>query len=218
MDAGAGRGRFVASARAAGLRAEGIEPSARGVRAAAEQGIALQHATVAQATIAPGSVDAATLWHVLEHADEPGAMLADVRRWLRPQGVVLIGVPNLSSVQARLGGPRWFHLDVPRHRVHLTPAGLHTLLRRHGLQPLRTHHLLLEHNVYGMWQSLVNRATRTPSYLYHLLKRNAPVRAGDLAVSVAGLALMPVAAALELAAGAARRGGTIAVLARRVGD
>jgi hypothetical protein len=37
----------------------------------------------------------------------------------------------------------------------------------------------------------------------------------DLPITVAGLALLPVAALLELAAGLAGRGGTVAVLARR---
>ena len=80
---------------------------------------------------------------------------------------------------------------------------------------MHVHHLLLEHNAFGMWQSLVNRATRTPSYLYNLLKRNARLNAADLAVTAMALPLAPLAAALELAAGLARRGGTIAVCARR---
>lgn len=219
LDAGAGRGRFVAVARAAGLDAAGLEPSRRGVDAARERyGVKLAQATIAQAQVAPSSVDAVTLWHVLEHTEDPGAALATVREWIRPGGAVLVAVPNLDSLQARIGGGRWFHLDVPRHRVHFTSAGLHALLRRQRLEPLRTHHVLAEHNWFGMWQSLVSRATRTPSYLYHLLKRNAPARSPDLAVTLLALPLAPPAAALELAAGLARRGGTIAVLARRVGD
>jgi hypothetical protein len=60
----------------------------------------------------------------------------------------------------------------------------------------------------------VSRFTRRPSYLYHLLKRNAPARSRDLAVTLAALPLAPPAAALELLAGLARRGGTVAVVAR----
>jgi hypothetical protein len=102
--------------------------------------------------------------------------------------------------------------------VHFTAPGLEALLRRHALEPLRTHHVLAEHNPFGMWQSLTSRLTRTPSYSYHLLKRNASLRSPDLAITLAALPLIPAAAALELAAGWAGRGGTIAVLARRVGD
>jgi hypothetical protein len=42
------------------------------------------------------------------------------------------------------------------------------------------------------------------------------VRSSDLVVSVLALALAPVSAVVELIAGLARRGGTIAVLAQRV--
>jgi SAM-dependent methyltransferase len=216
LDAGAGRGRFVATARAAGWDAEGVEPSARGVAAArAAYGVTLQHAAIEDAAIAPASLDAVTLWHVLEHVDDPGAALDRVAAWLRPGGVVLVGAPNLASVQARLGGERWFHLDLPRHRTHFTADGLLTLLARHGLDPVRTHHVLLEHNPFGLWASLVSQVTPTPSWLYLALKRAAPLRAAEALPTALAVPLAPLAAAAELAAGLARRGGTVAVLAIR---
>lgn len=214
LDVGAGRGRFVAGALAAGYDASGIEPSARGARAAAELGTPVLGTSVEQADLPERSFDAVTMWHVLEHLDEPGEALRRVGRWLRPGGALLVGVPNLASVQARLGGERWYHLDVPRHRVHFTSLGIRTLLRRHGYEIVRTHHLLAEHNPFGMWQSLVNRATRNPSYLYNLLKRNAPLRSSDLAVTALAVPLFPLAALAELLAGAAGAGGTVALLAR----
>jgi SAM-dependent methyltransferase len=215
LDAGAGRGRFVAGANAAGYTARGIEPSQRGVSAAAALHAPVEQASIESAEIEPGSLDAVTLWHVLEHLDDPGAAVARIATWLAPGGKLLVGVPNLASLQARIGGERWYHLDVPRHRVHFTPTGLQALLRRHRLTPVHTHHLLAEHNPFGMWQSLVNRLTTHPSYLYNLLKRNAPLRSPDLLITALAVPLAPVAALAELAAGLAGRGGTIAVLARR---
>jgi SAM-dependent methyltransferase len=209
LDVGAGRGRFVASARSAGLDAHGIEPfHARDAT--------VERASIEDADFPPGSFDAIAVWHVLEHLDDPRAALSRVRAWLRPDGVLLVGVPNLQSLQARIGGERWYHLDVPRHRVHFTPAGLDALLRASGFEPLTEHHVLAEHNPFGMWQTLVNRATRHSSYLYNALKRNAPLRSPDLAVTVLALPLAPVAALAELGAGLAGRGGTIAVVARRL--
>jgi hypothetical protein len=75
--------------------------------------------------------------------------------------------------------------------------------------------VLAEHNPFGMWQSLLSRITRHPSYVYNLLKRNAPARSPDLAIAVAALPALPLAALVELGAGLARRGGTIAVVAQR---
>ena len=213
LDVGAGRGRFVVEARAAGWDAAGIEPSRRGVQAGRAIGVELRQADIDDADVAAGSLDAVTLWHVLEHVEDPGAALERIAGWLRPGGVLLVGVPNLASVQARAGGTRWFHLDLPRHRTHFTPAGLHALLGAHGFAVRRTHHVLAEHNPFGMWQSLVR--TRTPSYAYHLLKRSAPVRPAEVAATVAALPLIPIAATAELAAGLRGRGGTIAVVAER---
>jgi SAM-dependent methyltransferase len=215
LDAGAGQGRFVAAARRAGYDANGLEPSRRGIDRAAARGVTLIPAGIEEAALDPGSVDAVTLWHVLEHLDRPAAALARIAGWLAPAGGLLLGVPNLDSWQARLGGGRWFHLDVPRHRTHFTPVGVTRLLRGTGFAPVAIHHRLLEHNPYGMWQTAANLATERPSYLYNLLKRNAPPAGRDLAITVAALGMAPVAALAELLAGLTGRGGTIAVLARR---
>ncbi len=216
LDVGAGRGRFVAQARAAGWYAHGIEPSRRGVEGARALGIELVSAGIDDAEVPAASLDAASLWHVLEHVEDPGAALDRIAGWLRPGGMLVVGVPNLASVQARLGGGRWYHLDVPRHRTHFTTAGLQTLLQSHGLQPVSTCHLLAEHNPFGLWVSLVSRATRVPSWLYHALKRNAPLRSRDALITVLALPLAPLAVLAEAVFGLAGRGGTVSVVARRV--
>jgi 2-polyprenyl-3-methyl-5-hydroxy-6-metoxy-1,4-benzoquinol methylase len=215
LDVGAGRGRFVVAAAAAGYRASGIEPSDRGLQAARALGADVRQATIEAAEVPAGSLDAVTLWHVLEHLDDPGLALDRIAGWLRPGGTLLVGVPNLDSVQALIGGERWYHLDVPRHRTHFTVTGLQTLLKRHGFAIAATHHVLLEHNPFGFWQSLVNRLTRQPSYLYNLLKRNVPWRTREVAITLAALPLLPLAALAELVGGLLGRGGTVAILAVR---
>jgi SAM-dependent methyltransferase len=214
LDVGAGRGRFVAAARDAGWAATGIEPSERGVSAASSvYGVELARGGIDDAT---GAYDTVVLWHVLEHLDDPDAALARLASLVAPGGTLLIGVPNLASVQASIGRDRWFHLDLPRHRTHLTPAGLRALLERHGFAVEREQHALLEHNPFGLWQTLVNRFTRTPSWLFRALKRDAPLLHLDALVTLLLLPLAPIALVAERAFAAMRRGGTIAVVARRV--
>jgi SAM-dependent methyltransferase len=219
LDAGAGRGRFVAAAGAAGYSAIGIEPSPGAVAAARDlHGAELRNSDIESTDFEAGALDAVSLWHVLEHVEDPAAALCRVAGWLRPRGGLLVGVPNLVSVQARIGGERWFHLDVPRHRTHFTPDGLRRLLARTGFEVVGERHVLAEHNPFGMWQSLVNRFTRTPSWLFRFLQRDAPLLSRDGLVTLLALPLLPLAALAELAAGLARRGGTIAVVARRLDD
>jgi SAM-dependent methyltransferase len=208
LDVGAGKGRFVAHARAHGWEATGIEPSGRH-RAPWVQQVAIEEHDARE-------LGAITLWHVLEHLEDPAGALERLRGWLRPGGGLVVGVPNLDSWQARLGGPRWYHLDLPRHRTHFTARGAARLLERCGFEVVAVEHLLLEHNPFGLWQSVVSRVTPTPSWLYHALKRNAPLRAADAVPTALAVPLVPVAMVAEAVAGLAGRGGTVALLARRV--
>lgn len=222
LEIGAGDGRLVARMRAAGLRAWGIDPSAAACEAAAGRGVEVRAADVEEATVSPASQDGIVLWHSLEHFDEPGPAMSRVRGWLRPAGTLVVAVPNIDSLQARIGGDRWFHQDVPRHRTHFTPRGIERLLRRTGYEVEGVHHLLVEQNPFGMWQTLLNRLTGERDFLYRLVKRDlgevdAAARRRDLAVTaIAGPLLVPVALGLELAAGLWGRGGSIVVEARAV--
>jgi SAM-dependent methyltransferase len=215
LEIGAGDGRLVARLREAGFEARGAEPSPSARARAAARGIEL----AAQAQAAEGSQDAVVLWHVLEHLPEPLATLEQARRWLRPPGQLLVAVPNLGSLQAAIGGDRWFHQDVPRHRTHFTARGLALLLARAGFAPTRISHLVVEQNALGMWQTLLNRATRERNVAFRLLKRvpglRGPQARGDLVLTALLAAPLALAAPiLELGAGLARRGGSVVALAR----
>lgn len=223
LDIGAGRGRFLAGLGRRGYRARGIEPSPHRGDEAAALGLDVEVAGVEQAQVPDGSQDAVIAWHVLEHLPDPGGALDLIRGWLRPGGALLLGVPNSASFQARIAGRHWFHLDLPRHRFHFTPGSLSLLLEGHGFRVESVEHLLAEHNLFGMWQTLLNGLTFHDDFLFGVLKRSlTPATSGSrlsfaidaLVTALAGIPALILAVPLELAAGLARRGGTIAVLAR----
>jgi len=212
LDAGAGAGRLVAELAAAGFDSGGIEPSTRGAERAAAAGQPVLRRSIEEH--ADAGLDAVVLWHVLEHLDDPRAALERVRSWLRPGGVLLVGVPNVASWQARIAGPCWFHFDAPRHRVHFTPPGLEAALTRAGFEPPRLHHLVWEHNPGAMWMALLSRLGMSAGFPFHLLKRNVNARPRDLALFALGVPLLPLALIAETAAGALGRGGTVAAITR----
>ncbi|MEZ4735761.1 MAG: class I SAM-dependent methyltransferase [Caldilineaceae bacterium] len=80
--------------------------------------------------------DAVTLWDVLEHLHDPLGSLQEIHRILRPNGIVVIRVPNLASWDAKLFGTAWAGLDAPRHLYIFTPESLSTLLEKAGFQVL----------------------------------------------------------------------------------
>jgi SAM-dependent methyltransferase len=212
LDIGAGPGRLVAALDSAGYDARGIEPSQRSVALAHQAGLDIEQRAISDHS--DSGLDAAVMWHVLEHLDDAPAALAAVRGWLRPGGLLLVGVPNAASLQAEIGGDAWLHWDVPRHRVHFTVDGLRRLLGRSGFDVVATHHWVLEQNLHAMWMAILTQMGMRPGFPFHFLKRNIDVTARDLAVTALGLPLAPAAIALEAAAVLMRRGGTVAVVAR----
>jgi SAM-dependent methyltransferase len=217
LEVGAGDGKLVGAMRSAGFDARGIDPSPAACAVASAAGIEVANVGVDDAQVEQGSLDAVVIWHALEHFDAPADSLRRVRSWLAPGGALIVAVPNLASTQARIGGDRWFHQDVPRHRIHLTPAGATALLARTGFATTRVRHLLIEQNPLGMWLTLLNRLTSERDFAFRLLKRDLDEtspwsRRRDLGVTaIAGPLLAPIAVLAELAAGLVRCGGSIVV-------
>jgi SAM-dependent methyltransferase len=212
LDVGAGPGRLVEALAAAGFDARGIEPSRRSAELARQAGRAVERHSLSEH--ADSGLDAAVMWHVLEHLDDPGGALATVRPWLRPGGLVLVAVPNAASLQAEIAGNAWLHWDVPRHRVHFTADGLTRLLGSSGFEVTAVHHWVVEQNPSAMWMAILAQMGMRPSFPFHFLKRTTHATARDLAVTALGLPLIPAAVALEGVAALLRRGGTIAAVAR----
>lgn len=211
LDLGAGEGRLAQALAGAGHRVTAVEPFRR-VRTV--PGVTDVQERIGALELPDRSFDAAVLWHVLEHLPEPLAALEQVRRWLVPGGRVLVGVPNLASLQSRLGGERWFHLDPQRHVVHFTPPGLVSLLERAGFSDVRRRPVLVDQALAGMWMTLLNRSTRGREALRAFV-RHEPVARRDIVLTAAvGLPLLPAAVLLELGAVAAGRGGALAVSGR----
>jgi SAM-dependent methyltransferase len=129
LDVGCGRGDLAAGLIARRWRVDGIEPSPRAAGAALRQGVHIVGSSLASATLASDGYDLAVFRHSLEHVSDPLAAMSRVREALRPGGCVVISVPNFASWQRRRFGACWFHLDLPRHRVHFTPSSLAIAVR-----------------------------------------------------------------------------------------
>jgi SAM-dependent methyltransferase len=134
IDVGCGRGDLAALFVRRGWRATGIEPSAAAVEVARSQGVDARVGTLADVPVETGAYDAVVFQHSLEHTLEPVRDLERVRAALRPGGRVLVTVPNFACWQRRRFRDRWYHLDLPRHRTHFSPAGLSIALERSGLR------------------------------------------------------------------------------------
>ena len=149
----------------------------------------------------------------------PGRRRAPCRRLLAPGGVLVVAVPDAGSLQARVFGDRWLHLDPPRHLVHLTTRALRAGLGGAGLRVERVSRTRGGQVVIGWLDGLVG-ALPGGLDLYAALRRPEAREARldrrrRAAAVLAGVVLLPVALAGAAAEVALRRSGTVYVEARR---
>ena len=121
--------------------------------------------------IEENSFDIVVIWHVLEHLTNPTATLKKVQQILKPGGKLIVAVPNFGSLQSRLFGKHWFHLDLPRHTYHFTQPSLQSILDSVGLTITTVATRSFDQGVYGFIQSAINLlSVGKPNTLYSILK------------------------------------------------
>jgi hypothetical protein len=72
--------------------------------------------------------------HVLEHVIDDENTLNTLRKMLRPQGRLIVAVPNFGCLSLKLLKNHWGWLQVPVHIRHYTFSSLNRLLDRCGFE------------------------------------------------------------------------------------
>ena len=78
--------------------------------------------------------DVVSLFHVLEHDENPVDLLKEANRVLKPGGRLLVAVPNARSVARSMFKRFWFGYELPRHRLIFTPDSLRKTLKDSGFK------------------------------------------------------------------------------------
>lgn len=215
VDVGCGDGAFLVAARDAGWQVAGTELNTGLAR---QRGLRVEAELRELKELAP--FDTVTLWHSLEHMPDPRSLLEDVAQMTVPGGVLLVAVPNAGGAQARLFREHWLHVDAPRHLYHFTETSLRLMLQTSGFTTVRTWPGEAEYDLAGWSQSALNVVAREPNvFLDWVTRRPRRVGRGRLVAHVGGGALLSAVALPVVAARiAVRRGDTLVVAARRMGE
>jgi len=139
LDVGAGAGHFLAGAASRGMRVEGFEKS-RTSRAFAKEvfGLELREDDFLHAACTP--TDLVTFWGLLEYVARPRDFLAEARRVLPADGMLIVEVPRVDAlgtlVQAMDGAVVARHMDPTTHVNGFTDESLCTALVEEGFAPV----------------------------------------------------------------------------------
>lgn len=122
LDVGCGEGALLALVEESGWQGSGVDISKTFVERARQR----VHGTVLQGELhelnfPPHDFEVVSLYAVLEHIAEPGMLLSEVQRVLKPEGILYLKVPNDSAL-VFLVGEWYYRLQGLNLTTHLSPT------------------------------------------------------------------------------------------------
>lgn len=115
MDVGCGNGNMLRLATKLGWQSTGLEVDPAAVRAARGRGLNVLEGTYERLNEYKQSFDCIVCSHVLEHVHSPQDMLIKMKEALKPNGLLLLTLPNATSALRYHFGANWRGLEAPRH-------------------------------------------------------------------------------------------------------
>ncbi|HHT9125911.1 MAG TPA: methyltransferase domain-containing protein [Candidatus Brocadiia bacterium] len=137
LDVGCGKGDFLryAAARLPGYTCHGTELDKNlieyilGSDDAYYKKLKISKGDLLQCNFDSNSFDIITVLSVLEHLPNPERVLEELRRILRPGGLLFISVPNYQSFIKNIYGTSWPYFRYPFHLYHYSISNLSLLLK-----------------------------------------------------------------------------------------
>jgi len=139
LDIGAGTGDFLAACKNDKWKVTGVEPN-ENARAIAKSKISnskfqifddIQKLTLESKE---KTFDVITMWHVLEHVPNLNAYVSNLKTLLKPNGTLIVAVPNFKSYDANYYKEFWAAYDVPRHLWHFSKKSISNLFARQNMK------------------------------------------------------------------------------------
>ena len=160
LDIGAGTGYFLRAAKKRGWFVMGIEPnlSARTLANLKAPNTVFDAETLQ--TLPEKSFDVITLWHVLEHLPNLEEDVKTFQKLLKPNGRIVVAVPNFQSFDADYFKAYWAAYDVPRHLWHFSQSAISKAFSKVQMETESTRPLVMD----AYYVSLLSNKLKTGSY------------------------------------------------------
>lgn len=133
LDVGCGTGDFLLICKNNGWKVTGMEPNEK-AKISAENKLKGKSDSEIYSEInqlkSEAQFDVITLWHVLEHVPNLEAYISTLKKLLKPDGVLIVAVPNFKSYDAHHYKQFWAAFDVPRHLWHFSKKSIQLLFEK----------------------------------------------------------------------------------------
>ncbi|MFD1161333.1 class I SAM-dependent methyltransferase [Hwangdonia seohaensis] len=144
LDVGCGTGDFLQTAKQNNWTVFGIEPNKKARDIANKKTNHSVFKTDELFKIEEHRFDVITLWHVLEHLPNLEEQISIFKKILKPNGTLIIAVPNYKSYDAKHYKQFWAAYDVPRHLWHFNKESISKLVSKQDMQVVKMKPLLFD--------------------------------------------------------------------------
>lgn len=115
LDVGCGDGKFLERLDQKKFDKYGLELNKEAIKICQKKEIFIYGGKLVDLNFKNKKFDVISLWHSLEHIEDPIGVLRKIKRILSKKGILVIQTPNVDSFGFKFGKENWFHLDSPRH-------------------------------------------------------------------------------------------------------
>ncbi len=140
LDVGCGTGDFLVTCKNNDWNVTGIEPNSKAQKIARDKLQVIEESTIFinLSEAATSNFDVITLWHVLEHVPNLNSYIKNLKSLLKPNGVLIVAVPNFKSYDAIYYKQFWAAFDVPRHLWHFSKKAIQLLFSKQKMKIIKT--------------------------------------------------------------------------------
>jgi len=139
LDVGCGTGDFLEFSMQNGWSVLGIEPNEQARNIANKKTNNTVYNSEHLLKLKHHSFDIITLWHVLEHLPNLEEHISIFNKLLKPNGTLIIAVPNYKSYDAKFYKTYWAAFDVPRHLWHFSKSSIKNLMVTANMNVVKTY-------------------------------------------------------------------------------
>jgi len=138
LEIGSNTGAFLNFLKNKGFDATGLEPNKNAVEYAKQNfGLNLINSDLLSAKFKDSEFDAVIMLHVIEHLKNPNIELSEIKRILKPDGLLIIETPSFDSMIFKILKSRERSIRCKGHLFFFTPDTLEKLLVKNGFEKMR---------------------------------------------------------------------------------
>ncbi len=150
LDIGTGTGDFLEACKLNGWIVNGVEPNTKARKItetklqannciySSLEDLKLETHPDSYRDQKPGTYDLITMWHVLEHVPNLIEYVSSLKKLLKPNGTLIVAVPNYKSFDAEHYKEQWAAYDVPRHLWHFSKTAIQKLFHQENMKVVKT--------------------------------------------------------------------------------